>query len=223
MAEVAAIRVAATVVLLRDASDGQEVLLLRRNRQLNFAAGAWVFPGGAVDEGEHEGRSEQAAARVAAARECAEEAGLQIDGEALRLYTHWLTPQASPKRFSTWFFLHQLSGADDVQVDGGEITDHCWAQPAELLARHRRGELPLMPPTYVTLLELARQKSAAQSLAALGQGELRKFEPRMVMQQPRVYFLYREDAGYATEDPEVSGARHRCYLDDTGCHYESAY
>ena len=95
MAERTAIRVAATVVLLRDGSDGQEVLLLRRNRQLNFAAGAWVFPGGAVDDAERAGRSEQAAARVAAARECAEEAGLQIDGEELRLYTHWLTPQAS--------------------------------------------------------------------------------------------------------------------------------
>jgi 8-oxo-dGTP pyrophosphatase MutT (NUDIX family) len=42
-------RAAATVVLLRDAEGGLEVLLLRRHRRSGFAAGAWVFPGGVVD------------------------------------------------------------------------------------------------------------------------------------------------------------------------------
>lgn len=40
---------AATLVLLRDASGGPEVLLLRRNRTTRFAPGAYVFPGGRVD------------------------------------------------------------------------------------------------------------------------------------------------------------------------------
>lgn len=43
-------RPAATVVLLRDAPGGLEVLLLRRHRRSGFAAGAWVFPGGVVDQ-----------------------------------------------------------------------------------------------------------------------------------------------------------------------------
>ena len=43
-------RPAATVVLLRDAEDGPEALLLRRHRRSGFAADAWVFPGGVVDE-----------------------------------------------------------------------------------------------------------------------------------------------------------------------------
>ncbi|HEX8831672.1 MAG TPA: NUDIX domain-containing protein [Longimicrobium sp.] len=43
-------RPAATVVLLRDAGGGLEVLLLRRHKRSGFAAGAWVFPGGVVDE-----------------------------------------------------------------------------------------------------------------------------------------------------------------------------
>lgn len=40
---------AATIVLLRDAAPGLEVLLVRRNRQAGFVPGAWVFPGGRVD------------------------------------------------------------------------------------------------------------------------------------------------------------------------------
>src|SRR4051812_21363847 len=42
-------RAAATVVLLRDGSDGVEAYLLRRRTTMAFAAGMYVFPGGAVD------------------------------------------------------------------------------------------------------------------------------------------------------------------------------
>jgi 8-oxo-dGTP pyrophosphatase MutT (NUDIX family) len=45
----AATRPAATVLLVRDAADGPEMLLLRRHGRSGFAAGAWVFPGGVVD------------------------------------------------------------------------------------------------------------------------------------------------------------------------------
>jgi 8-oxo-dGTP pyrophosphatase MutT (NUDIX family) len=42
-------RHAATVVMLRDASTGPEVYLLRRSASMAFAAGAFVFPGGSMD------------------------------------------------------------------------------------------------------------------------------------------------------------------------------
>ena len=47
-------RAAATVLLVRDSADGPEFLLLRRHRRSGFAADAWVFPGGVVDEGDRE-------------------------------------------------------------------------------------------------------------------------------------------------------------------------
>lgn len=45
-------RLAATVILLRDA-DALEVLMLRRHKRSGFAASAWVFPGGVVDPGDN--------------------------------------------------------------------------------------------------------------------------------------------------------------------------
>ena len=91
---------AATVMLVRDAGAGTdgslEVLMLRRHPESVFAANAWVFPGGRVDESDGlatpigAGPSDEEASRalglpagglaywVAAARECFEEAGILL-------------------------------------------------------------------------------------------------------------------------------------------------
>jgi glyoxylase-like metal-dependent hydrolase (beta-lactamase superfamily II)/8-oxo-dGTP pyrophosphatase MutT (NUDIX family) len=52
-----AIRLACTVVLLRDTARGPEVLMLRRNAGAAFLGGAYVFPGGALDADDHAPRS----------------------------------------------------------------------------------------------------------------------------------------------------------------------
>lgn len=81
-------RPAATVVLIRDAGGGLEVLLLRRNRSAGFVPGAYVFPGGRVDATDGEdailarvmgaGEEPEAAYWVAAAREMFEETGVLL-------------------------------------------------------------------------------------------------------------------------------------------------
>ena len=48
--EPVATRAAATILLLRDGQAGYEVLMTRRSPKASFAPGAFVFPGGAVDE-----------------------------------------------------------------------------------------------------------------------------------------------------------------------------
>ena len=98
---------AATVALLRDGEAGLEVLLTKRSSRLAFHGGAWVFPGGRIDAEDYDGHPEDldAAARRAAVREAKEEAGLDVDVEALVHLSNWTTPEISPKRFATWFFV----------------------------------------------------------------------------------------------------------------------
>jgi len=77
-------RPAATVLLLRDGAAGLEVFMVLRNRQIEFASGALVFPGGRVEAAD----AEMAAAlapddplgpfRVAAVREAFEECGVLL-------------------------------------------------------------------------------------------------------------------------------------------------
>ena len=76
---------AATVVLLRDGDAGVEVLLGERPGDRGSFAGAWVFPGGAVDDADAAGDAidSEAAARRAAVRETLEEVGLRVDEAAL--------------------------------------------------------------------------------------------------------------------------------------------
>ena len=50
MSEAVAIRAAATVLVLRDDPDGLQVYFLRRPARSSFAASAYVFPGGRVDD-----------------------------------------------------------------------------------------------------------------------------------------------------------------------------
>ncbi|RQO36927.1 MBL fold metallo-hydrolase [Variovorax sp. KBW07] len=60
--EPAAVRAAATVLLLRDTPAGIEVLMTRRSATASFAPGAYVFPGGHIDE------ADEAAKRIATRR-----------------------------------------------------------------------------------------------------------------------------------------------------------
>ncbi|MEZ5661817.1 MAG: NUDIX domain-containing protein, partial [Burkholderiaceae bacterium] len=78
-------RPAATVILLRDGAHGLEILMTRRSMQASFAPGAYVFPGGRVDDADHALGADldhptddalDRAFKVAAIREAFEELGI---------------------------------------------------------------------------------------------------------------------------------------------------
>lgn len=212
---------AATVILLRDATEGLHTLLLRRNSRLGFAGGAWVFPGGRVEPEEVAAAADAvSAARLAAARETLEEAQLRIEAQSLHYYSHWTTPPVTPKRFATWFFVARAPAEYAVTVDGSEIEDHLWVRPAQALEKRASGEIELLPPTYVSLIELAQCASVDEVLRRIGRREPPVFEPHYLERPGRLTeTLYAGDAGYATADPDVPGPRHRAVLGPTEWQY----
>ena len=133
---------AATVVLLREGQSGCEALLVRRNAQLSFHGGAWVFPGGRIDPEDYAAAGDPhdiiAAGRHAAVREAREEASIKIAQADLRLFSRWVTPEQAPKRFDTLFFVAR-AGSERVRVDGSEIHEHRWLRPEEALALRQPG------------------------------------------------------------------------------------
>jgi 8-oxo-dGTP pyrophosphatase MutT (NUDIX family) len=144
---------AATVVVLRDGEHGLETLLLRRSSKMAFHGGAWVFPGGRIDEGDWlEGDDLPRAAARAAVREATEEAGIEVDVDTLVHFSNWTTPDISPKRFATWFFAAPAhSEIAEAIADGVESDAVRWFRPADALAERAVGEIELAPPQWVTL------------------------------------------------------------------------
>lgn len=209
-------RPASTVVLLREAGEGLETLLLRRNKALMFAGGFWVFPGGALEEQDLAAAQGDTliASRIAAAREAQEESGLHPDPQDMVLVSHWTTPVAEPKRFSTWIYAAPVTGEGEVVIDGGEIHDHLWINIREALARHRLGELPMLPPTVVTLLNLASYVSVAELVAEERDSSVPEVLPVFTKEEGVVTVMFPGDAGYDTAKPSATGARHRATLEE---------
>ena len=156
---------AATVVPLRDGKAELEVLLLLRNSNLDFAAGAWVFPGGRMDPDDYLGTACEAdAARRAACREAREEAGLILDPAELSAFAHWTTPPVRPKRFATWFFLASVTDPEPVQVDGSEIVDYRWLGIGAALQAAEASQMPMIRPTLETLRRLLDHRYVAEAM-----------------------------------------------------------
>ncbi|MEZ5571939.1 MAG: NUDIX hydrolase [Halioglobus sp.] len=206
---------AATVVLVRDGDAGLEALLVQRNQAVQHMGGMWVFPGGKVDEADYPGdRDEYQAAVNAAIRETHEEAGVQVTADQLVYLSHWTTPEGAKRRFATWFFLTILEDGQEVKVDGGEIAHHRWVSPAKALSESADEEHPLrlMPPTYVSLADIADCDSCAQARALMGRRKAIMYAPRMVGVEGGLCFLYEGDAGYDDVSLSVEGDRHRLYM-----------
>jgi 8-oxo-dGTP pyrophosphatase MutT (NUDIX family) len=213
---------AATVILLRDSPAGLETLMLHRNTKLAFAGGAWVFPGGKVEPEDFDpGRPDdtQIAARNAAVREAQEEADLSVDAEALVPFAHWLPPAIAPKRFATWFFLAPTP-AGEVTIDGSEIHGHAWMRPGIALERRDALEIELIPPTWVTLHWLSQFATMDDAAAAARASDIEYFETHFFPCEGGVVSMWAQDAGYAANDPDVPGARHRLWMLDSGWRYE---
>lgn len=73
---VAPVRLASTVLLLRQGASAMEVFMVVRHHQIDFASGALVFPGGSVDPADRE---------IAARPELIRATGSDLDALALRV------------------------------------------------------------------------------------------------------------------------------------------
>jgi len=229
-ADDAALPVAATVVIARDASHGAEVLMLERPDRGSFA-GAWVFPGGRIEPEDRvaatgEG-AEADAARRAAVRETREETGLVLDAGALVPLSRWTPPVGVPLRIRTWFFAAAAPEPDAVlSLQEAEAVGAAWIRPAAVLERHGRGGITLYPPTWVTLHTLRPARDVEDLLARARLGGLQEFRPRLRGTDDARVLLYEGDAEYddasaADGAPaDASAPRHRLLMTGTPWLYE---
>ncbi|MBK5260822.1 MAG: NUDIX hydrolase [Thermoanaerobaculia bacterium] len=198
---------AASVLLLRDAP--LSVLMMRRHEKSSFVPNMWVFPGGAVEESDRAiaNGSELDTMRLAAARETFEETGIwlgdetrtfaasmtlddlqreaPLDLERLTWTSHWITPAGIPIRFDTWFFVTKLLDGAIAPVESAESDAMLWIEPREALARHERGEFPLVFPTVKNLEAILDHNSADGLIESRRGATIVAVQPRILVENGR--------------------------------------
>jgi 8-oxo-dGTP pyrophosphatase MutT (NUDIX family) len=186
-------RPSSTVIVLREATAGFEVLLGRRPRGQAFG-GAWVFPGGVVDPEDHEHDltgidGPDASWRAAALREVAEEVGIFLTDPALTsenvlegraVHEHVRTSGATWRHdrlsyLSNWITPEGLPKRFDTRfflavVEAemlGPISDELevveWMSPEVALRRYEDDEIELIMPTIAHLRLLLPFTSAEEA------------------------------------------------------------
>jgi 8-oxo-dGTP pyrophosphatase MutT (NUDIX family) len=196
-------RDAATVILLRDGAPGLEVFLMRRAEQSGVLGGAYVFPGGKLDDADvaqaqallstvdaercrrQLGEPDLSHAlavglHLAAVREAAEECGVQLGLDALVPWSRWVTPRQASlmnKRFDTRFFVAALPPAQEAVHDNFETTASEWMTPRQALTRYWVGEFDMAPPQIMSLVQLNRFVRADDVLHTARSAETPTIEP----------------------------------------------
>jgi 8-oxo-dGTP pyrophosphatase MutT (NUDIX family) len=131
--------------------------------------------------------------------------GLVLRTDLLTPWARWITPEVSPRRFDTWFFAAALppgqtaTAAPEGHADPGESESGTWLRPAAALEAAEAGRITLLPPTAVTLRELAAHHDVPGILAR--RMTIAPRLPRVVLEDGKVRLtMPRPDGSQAGEE-----------------------
>lgn len=125
----------------------------------------------------------------------AEDLSLAVD--SLQYFAHWITPEGSPRRYDTRFFVAPAPDGQTPTHDAAETIADMWVRPADALDRHRAGQMELILPTIRNLQAIGRFATSAELLdAAAAPGDVPTVLPRVVPDGRGLRILLPGDAGY---------------------------
>lgn len=241
-----------TLLLVRDAAEGLEVFMVERHRQIDFAPGAMVFPGGKLDPEDSSATlierctgvaglsPDEAALRIGALREAFEECGVLlarprgasqlvpaqraleiearhreavhagktslielVETEDLELacdllvpFAHWITPEGSPRRYDTHFYLVAAPMDQVAAHDGKESVDSLWITPASAREEERSQRRTIVFPTLMQIRKLGQSRDVAGALAAARRDPIVTVLPWVQPGDDGPILCIPEDAGY---------------------------
>lgn len=87
---------------------------------------------------------------------------LVLRTDLLAAWAHWITPEFEPRRYDTRFFVAALPIGQRARDVSGEADHVAWMTPAAALAGVEAGDMGMLPPTYVTLRDIAEYTSIEQ-------------------------------------------------------------
>jgi hypothetical protein len=90
---------------------------------------------------------------------------------------HWVTPVFEPRRYDTRFFAAMLPAGQRARDVSGEADQVTWMRPSAACAAVDAGDIAMLPPTYVTMSEMARHGSVEEILSSAAARTVSPIEP----------------------------------------------
>jgi 8-oxo-dGTP pyrophosphatase MutT (NUDIX family) len=118
---------------------------------------------------------------------------LVLRSDLLGYWAHWITPAFEPRRFDTRFFVAALPVGQRTRDVSGEADRVAWMRPVEAVAGVDDGRMRMLPPTYVTMAELADLEAPEQALRRAEIREVRTIVPVAVFDESGGYLTIDED------------------------------
>lgn len=108
-------------------------------------------------------------------------AGLRLRLHQLVPFARWVTPEALPKRYDTFFLAAPAPTDQEAVAAPGEIASLEWVTPTAALARADSKDAYTLPPTRAALTAMAQFATVREALEGLGRGaNLAAILPRVV-------------------------------------------
>jgi 8-oxo-dGTP pyrophosphatase MutT (NUDIX family) len=129
--------------------------------------------------------------------------GLVLAADAVHYVSHWITPELSPRRYDTRFFVTTAPAGQVARHDDGETIATVWLRPDDALDRFGAGEIELLPPTVEALTTLSGHTSTRSVMAwAREITDVPTILPIVLMVDDQLLILRPGDDGYeqALED-----------------------
>jgi 8-oxo-dGTP pyrophosphatase MutT (NUDIX family) len=104
---------------------------------------------------------------------------LVLRSDLLGAWAAWCTPQFEPRRFRTWFFVAALPPGQRTRDVSSESSSVTWMSALGACDAVDAHELGMMPPTYVTCLEVGQYADPDAVLAAAAGSDLTMFTPEV--------------------------------------------
>lgn len=105
--------------------------------------------------------------------------GLVLRTDLLGAWSGWLTPIFEPRRYRTWFFVADLPEGQitrDVSTESAEVT---WLPAMDAVEAVEKQDLFMLPPTYLTCLEVAQFPDPDAVLRAAADRSVSMFMPEV--------------------------------------------
>jgi 8-oxo-dGTP pyrophosphatase MutT (NUDIX family) len=105
--------------------------------------------------------------------------GLLLRSDLLAAWTHWITPEFEPRRYDTRFFVAALPEGQvtrDVSTESDRVG---WMRPHDAIASVDDGRMQMLPPTYVTVQDMAALRGPQEALQVAPGREIRPIQPTL--------------------------------------------